>query len=67
MNTPIEVKPLFIRRNQLKQITGLSQSTVWRLESEGKFPRRRRIGGGHCVGWLCSEVSEFLNRAEVIG
>lgn len=63
--TPTEVKPLFIRRNQLKQITGLSQSTIWRLESEGKFPKRRKIGIG-CVGWLYSEVQSFLQNSETV-
>lgn len=65
MNTRTEAPPLFIRRNQLKQITGLSQSTIWRLESEGKFPKRRKVGPG-CVGWLYSEVSLFLQNSEVV-
>jgi predicted DNA-binding transcriptional regulator AlpA len=63
MNTiPAKHPPIFIRRNQLKEITGLSPSSVWRLEHDGKFPRRRKIG--NCVGWLYSEVEEFLNAAQ---
>jgi prophage regulatory protein len=65
MNTPTEARPLFIRRNQIKQITGLSPSTIWRLESEGIFPKRRKIGHG-CVGWLYSEVESFLGNSEAV-
>ena len=64
MNTPTEAKPIFIRRNQIKQVTGLSQSTIWRLEVDGVFPKRRKVG--HCVGWLYSEVEEFLNASEIV-
>ena len=64
MHTSTEAKPLFIRRNQIKQITGLSPSTIYRLEViEGVFPKRRKVG--HCVGWLYSEVENFLQQSEV--
>ena len=59
-----DAKPLFIRRNQIKQITGLSPSTIWRLEAEGAFPKRRKVG--HCVGWLYSEVENFLQQSEAV-
>ena len=59
--------PLLIRRSQLKALVGLPPSTVDRLEREGLFPSRRRIGAG-TVGWLLPEVQEFLaNQPKVIG
>ena len=66
--THTEIKPLFIRRKQITEITGLSASTVWRLEvEEGVFPKRRKIGtGGGTVGWLYSEVEAFLNNSEAV-
>jgi prophage regulatory protein len=64
MSTSVETKPIFIRRNQIKQITGLSSSTVWRLEIEGVFPKRRKVG--HCVGWIYEEVEAFLNASETV-
>jgi prophage regulatory protein len=64
MNTPTEPTPLFIRRSQIKQITGLSPSTIWRLEAEGVFPKRRKIG--HCVGWIYEDVAHFLKNSEVV-
>jgi prophage regulatory protein len=61
--TPVTTRPLFIRRSHLKQVTGLSPSTVDRLERAGIFPQRRRVGPG-VVGWLYSEVSAFLEQRE---
>lgn len=54
-------RPLLIRRSQLKNLVGLPPTTVDRLEKAGAFPARRRIGPG-VVGWLASEVEEFLSR-----
>lgn len=41
--------------------TQLSRSSIYRLESEGKFPQRIRLGAGHSVGWLENEIDEYLN------
>jgi prophage regulatory protein len=37
----------------------MSRTTVWRMENRGEFPRRRQIGGG-VVGWLESEVDQWI-------
>jgi prophage regulatory protein len=58
--TQVTPYPLVIRRNQLKSIVGISPSSIDRLEREGSFPARRRIGAG-TVGWLLHEVQEFLS------
>ena len=62
----------FLRTNQLIEKIGLSRSSIWRLESQGKFPRRRQIGPG-AVGWLEEEVEKWMlerpvaeNRASVL-
>ena len=39
--------------------TGISGSTVWRLERAGLFPQRVRIGM-RGVGWHESEIDKFL-------
>lgn len=44
---------------ELKHLCGLSRSMVWRLEHEGKFPRRRLVTTNK-VGWLLSEVLEWI-------
>ncbi len=61
MTDTAQAIPMLIRRKELARVTGLSPSTVNRLEDEGKFPKRRRVGS--CVGWLSSEVLAFLNAA----
>ena len=33
----------FLRWPRVRQLTGLSRSTVWRLEKNGQFPARRKL------------------------
>ena len=54
-----------IRPREVKELTGLSAATVYRLERLGDFPARRRIGP-KCVGWLASEVKVWLQSREVV-
>lgn len=54
----------FIREPECLKITGLSRPTRWRLEKEGKFPKRRKISE-NTMGWLASEIDEWIkNRIE---
>jgi predicted DNA-binding transcriptional regulator AlpA len=55
----VTVRPLVIRKPELRALTGLSFSTVRRLELHDAFPRRRLIARG-CVGWLAAEVEAWL-------
>ena len=48
-----------LRTNEIIRRTGLSRSTLWRLEGEGKFPKRRQIGPGS-VGWVECEIDEWI-------
>jgi prophage regulatory protein len=43
------------------QRTGLSRTTVWRLERRGLFPARRQISPG-TIGWIATEVEDWINR-----
>ena len=49
----------YIRAPELTRKTGLSLSTIWRLEQEGSFPHRRALGP-NSVGWLESEIDHWL-------
>ncbi len=53
----------FIRDRECKKISGLSRTTRWRLEREGKFPKRRQISPNG-VGWLLSEIQSWLDSRE---
>ena len=48
-----------IRLPRVVERTGLSRSTIWRLERGGLFPRRRRISA-NVVAWLESEVTAWI-------
>lgn len=49
-----------VRSKELHEITGLSRTTIWRLENKGKFPKRIPLGV-HSVGWKLSEIKQWLN------
>lgn len=48
-----------IRKPEVREITGMSDSTVRRMEIVGRFPKRLRLGGAAC-GWLLSEINEWM-------
>ena len=52
-----------IRLRAVKELTGLSDSTIWRREQEGVFPMRRYLGG-RAVGWFYDEVQAWLEHTE---
>jgi prophage regulatory protein len=56
-----------IRKPELLNMIGLSDPTVWRMEKDGKFPKRLRLSGNSC-GWLESEINGwFAERAAARG
>jgi prophage regulatory protein len=55
-----------LRTAEVQARTGLGRTSVWRREKDGTFPRRRLIGGG-IVGWLESEVDEWIRSRPVVG
>jgi prophage regulatory protein len=52
-----------LREPEVLVITRLSRVTRWRMERAGQFPKKRRIGP-HSVGWLKSEIVEWLASRE---
>jgi prophage regulatory protein len=49
-----------LRFPAVRERTGLSRSTIWRLEREGEFPRHRRISA-NAVAWVEDEVLSWIN------
>lgn len=49
---------------RVHDLTGLSRPTIWRLEKDGLFPKRRRLSG-NTVAWIEDEILEWLNSREV--
>ncbi|MFC3291503.1 helix-turn-helix transcriptional regulator [Modicisalibacter luteus] len=66
-STPLFCQPIpldrGIRERECYELTGISRSYRWRLEQEGRFPRRRRTGL-RCHYWLLSELMEWLKDPE---
>jgi len=56
-----------LRWPHVKDLTGLSRSTVWRLERQDQFPQRVQIGL-RAVGWKKSEIQFWIkNRSGYAG
>ena len=49
----------FYRRSDLKNLTGLSETTIWRMEKAGSFPIRKKISQ-RLVGWDKKEITEWV-------
>ena len=49
----------FIREPECLKITGLSRSTRWRLEREGKFPKRIKISE-NTIGWFPKDIEKWI-------
>jgi len=49
-----------LRRRQVLERTGLSDTTLWRYERDGKFPKRRVLTDSGLVGWRESEVTAWI-------
>ncbi len=54
-----------VRSSEVVKKVGLSRVTIWRMEREGTFPKRRQIGPGS-VGWLEHEVDEWIKSRKAV-
>ena len=49
----------FLRETEVLETTQLSRTTIWRLEKEGKFPKRHKIGL-RAVAWLQTDIEQWI-------
>ncbi|MEE9452075.1 MAG: AlpA family phage regulatory protein [Gammaproteobacteria bacterium] len=54
-----------LRFPSVRKVTGLSRSTIWRLENRGQFPARRQLSPGS-VGWLRREIEVWVKTRAVV-
>lgn len=62
MNTqpaPVNIPLRLLRFGEVRQRTGLSRSTIWRMERRGAFPRHIKVSL-NVVAWREDEVSEWI-------
>jgi prophage regulatory protein len=51
-----------LRLPALKERTGLPRSSIYLKVSKGEFPIPIKLGGQRAVGWLESEIDEWLTQ-----
>ena len=49
-----------LRTAAVIRLTGLSRTTLWRLERQGDFPERVRLGL-NSVGWREEEIARWID------
>jgi prophage regulatory protein len=54
-NVPLRL----LRFGEVRQRTGLSRSTIWRMERSGMFPKRVKVSV-NVVAWREDEVGEWI-------
>ncbi len=48
-----------LRKKEVVERVGLSPVSVWRLEKNGEFPKRIKLGE-RCVGWIEEDIDNWL-------
>ena len=48
-----------LRFPAVRERTGLSRSTIWRLERQGAFPRHHRISA-NAVAWVENDIATWI-------
>lgn len=55
-----------LSRKERREITGLSEATLWRLEKAGQFVQRLQLSPGR-VGWPESRVMAWIESRQPVG
>ena len=63
--TNLNCRSNFARPRDLPFLTGLSRTTIWRLERSDVFPKRVRLSAG-AVGYRMQEVLEWCASRQVV-
>ena len=61
--TPTLEEMAILRLPEVKRLTGLSRSTIYKMISEGKFPRSVSLGS-RAVGWRAINIRAWLQTRE---
>jgi len=59
MNPQTKTPDRLIRREELQQMVPVSDTTLWRWERDGKFPKRITLSR-NVVAWRLSEIQEWI-------
>ena len=56
----VEMVSAVVGTERVTRMTGLSRTTIWRLERAGKFPQHLRLSS-HRIGWYRDEIEEWIS------
>ncbi len=49
-----------LRIQQVKAITGISKTTIYKLIGQGKFPKAIHVSGSRISSWSSSELDDWI-------
>tara|TARA_R110002096_G_scaffold428014_4_gene639197 strand:+ start:211 stop:393 length:183 start_codon:yes stop_codon:yes gene_type:complete len=49
-----------LRLKEVKEMTGLSRSTIYAEIAKGNFPRQVKLTGARSVGWYESAIAQWI-------
>jgi len=52
-----------LRAPDVRRLTGLSRTTIWRMVRKGEFPVPRRLST-NAIGWIASDVEAWIAARE---
>ncbi len=55
------IYPKLIKLARVKELTTFSHSTIYRLMSQGKFPKQKKLAK-RSIAWLEEEVLDYINQ-----
>ena len=64
-NSNTAINDRYIRWKELQHIVPICRTRISVLEKQGKFPKRRKIGGT-AIAWLESEIKDWMETREAV-
>jgi prophage regulatory protein len=61
MAEQIQAALSILRRRQVEKRVGLTRSPIYARIKAGTFPKPISLGGGKAVGWIESEIDDWLS------
>ncbi|NVN97431.1 AlpA family phage regulatory protein [Candidatus Nomurabacteria bacterium] len=64
-DSQFQTRERILRIKQVVSLTGLSRTTIWRLERKEIFPSRKRLSES-AIGYLQSEIESWISNCQTI-
>lgn len=65
MSIEKHIRCRILRRKQVEDKTGLARSTIYKRIADGKFPKQINLGGARAIGWLESDIDDWINQQQM--